>query len=83
MYARLDAGREVCVIFYLDMREVFPPGAQIGTICAEISGVEVADIADARAKLADYAPYFAGLEYESFFHEHYHEEGLPCRLTKL
>lgn len=74
------------MIYYLDIKEVIPvsdPYDFPPPIRAEITGIEVADEADARVKLAEYTAYFEGLQYEAFFHEHYHEEGLPCRLTKL
>ena len=74
------------MIRYLDIREILL-GADITVLRAEISGIEVADEADARTKLAIYAPCFEGLEYEAFYHEHFHAEdpadSKPCEFTRL
>ena len=73
------------MIHYLDIFEI---GLESPfALRAEISGIEVADEADARTKLAIYTPYFEGLEYEAFYHEHFHAEdpadSKPCEFTRL
>lgn len=74
---------------YLDIFEVLPVGADMGTIRAEDSGIPVADEADARAKLVAHAAPFivAGLTYEAWYHVHLHSdipsENQICPRTKL